>query len=60
MDLITGLKLVRTTLDSVEVVGIANMDKLVGCDNMLKTCIDVLEDMEKNKPAPQESEDVNG
>ena len=49
MEVLEALKLIRTTMDSVKVEGISNMDRLVGCANMLDTVIQIIESGAKEK-----------
>lgn len=54
MDL-TILKLVRVTLDSIEVKGKDNLDKLLGCINAVDSLIQVAETASQAaSPAPPE------
>lgn len=52
-NIITGLKKVRYTMDNITVVGVSNMDKLVGCANVIDTVIQVMEAEKSGKPAEE-------
>lgn len=51
MDITTALKTVLSTMDTIRVEGLDNMDKFVGCAGMLQTVIQILE-----TPAPASAE----
>lgn len=48
----TLIKLVVSTLNSVEVKGKDNLDKLLGCINALESVVQI---MEKAEPSPKEN-----
>lgn len=62
MDIITGLKLVRSTLDTIKVEGIENMNRLVGCASMLDTIVKIMETPQEpeSKEPESEEESVDG
>lgn len=49
MNILEALKLIRTTMDTIKVEGISNMDRLVGCANMINTVIQIIESDAKEK-----------
>ena len=55
------LDAVRSTMDTISVVGIENQDKFVGCANAIQTVSQTLgKFLQEAEVAKEEGEDVNG
>lgn len=55
-DVIEGIKMVLSTMDRIKVEGIDNMDKFVGCADILRKILRVLELPESADKQPDKEE----